>query len=237
MQSYDASWGRLRTLSRPVPGNHEYLTPNATGYFTYFGAAGGDPTKGYYSYDIGDWHIIALNSACAFVGGCLAGSPQTVWLENDLAAHQNLCTLAYWHEPRFSSGVHGDDDSFGRWWLDLYNAGAEIVLNGHDHQYERLAPQDPDQNPVANGIREFIAGTGGEEHEPVGVPVPNSEITNTDTFGVLKLTLRSSGYDWQFVPESGGTFTDSGSGTCHARPVAPQQPSAGAVQEPDHNHG
>jgi hypothetical protein len=218
MQSYDASWGRLRTLSRPVPGNHEYLTPNATGYYTYFGAAGGDPTKGYYSYDIGDWHIVALNSGCAAVGGCGAGSPQTVWLENDLATHQNLCTLAYWHEPRFSSGPHGSDDTFANWWDDLYNAGADIVLNGHDHEYERFAPQDPNQNPVANGIREIIVGTGGAEHEPVGSPVPNSEIINADTFGVLKLTLHSSGYDWEFVPESGGTFTDSGSGTCHASP-------------------
>ena len=216
MQSYDASWGRLRTLTRPVPGNHEYQTPNAAGYYAYFGAAGGDPTKGYYSYDIGDWHIIALNSECAAVGGCLAGSPQAVWLENDLAAHQNLCTLAYWHHPRFSSGAHGSDNRFDQWWLDLYDAGAEIVLNGHEHIYERFAPQDPSQNPVSDGIREFIVGTGGAEHHSVNAQAPNSEISNSTTFGVLKLTLRSSGYDWQFVPEVGSTFTDSGSGTCHA---------------------
>jgi hypothetical protein len=237
MQSYDASWGRLRTLTRPVPGNHEYQTPNAAGYYAYFGAAAGDPTKGYYSYDIGDWHIIALNAECDFVGGCLAGSPQAVWLENDLAAHQSLCTLAYWHEPRFSSGPHGIDARFDQWWRDLYAAGAEIVLTGHDHIYERFAPQDPSQNPVSDGIREFVVGTGGEEHHSVTGQAPNSEITNVDTFGVLKLTLHSSGYDWEFVPEAGGTFTDSGSGTCHARPVAPLQPSAGAAQRHDHHHG
>jgi hypothetical protein len=126
-----------------------------------------------------------------------------------------VCTLAYWHRPRFSSGLHGNDDSFATWWFDLYNAHADIVLNGHDHDYERFAPQDPDQTPVADGIREFIVGTGGQEHEPFVAPAPNSQVFNSDTFGALNLTLHSAGYDWQFVPEAGGTFTDSGTGACH----------------------
>jgi fibronectin type 3 domain-containing protein len=215
LQSYDASWGRVFSLTHPVPGNHEYVTPGAAGYYAYFNARAGDPTKGYYSFDVGAWHLIALNSECANIGGCGAGSPEEQWLRSDLAAHTNMCTLAYWHRPRFSSGLHGNDDSFATWWFDLYNAHADIVLHGHDHDYERFAPQDPVQTPVADGIREFIVGTGGQEHEPFIAPAPNSQVFNSDTYGVLNLTLHSAGYDWQFVPEAGGTFTDSGTGACH----------------------
>jgi hypothetical protein len=215
MQSYDASFGRVMSLTRPIPGNHEYQTQNAAGYYAYFGSRAGDPTKGYYSYDIGTWHIIALNSECAAIGGCGASSPQSVWLANDLAAHSNFCTLAYWHHPRFSSGEHGNDDSFATWWFRLYNAGADIVLNGHDHDYERFAPQNDDQQVVANGIREFVVGTGGEEHGPFTSQSANSLVFNNNTFGALKLTLHPTSYDWQFVPAGGGTFTDSGSGACH----------------------
>jgi chitodextrinase len=215
MQSYDPSWGRLNALAHPVPGNHEYLTQGAAGYFAYFGGIAGDPTKGYYSFDMGAWHIIALNSECAKIGGCGAGSPETQWLQNDLAAHPAACTLAYWHRPRFGSGTQGSDDSFATWWFNLYNAGVDIVLNGHDHDYERFAPQDPNQVADPNGIREFVVGTGGEEHTSFRAATPNSEVFNSNTFGVLKLTLHPSSYDWQFVPDSGGTFTDSGSGTCH----------------------
>jgi chitodextrinase len=215
MQSYDASWGRVFSLTRPVPGNHEYLTQGAAGYYGYFGTRAGDPTKGYYSYDVGAWHIIALNSECANVGGCGFGSPQEQWLRNDLASHSNLCTIAYWHKPRFTSGLHGNDESFATWWFDLYTASADVVLAGHDHDYERFAPQDPSQNPDSNGIREFVVGTGGQEHEPFIAPAPNSQVFNNDTFGVLKLTLHPASYDWQFVPEAGGTFTDSGTAACH----------------------
>jgi acid phosphatase type 7 len=215
MQSYDASWGRVMSLTRPVPGNHEYLTQGAAGYYGYFGTRAGDPTKGYYSFDVGAWHIIALNSECANVGGCGAGSPEEVWLRNDLAGHANTCTLAYWHRPRFTSGFHGNDDSFATWWFDLYNAHADIVLNGHDHDYERFALQDGSRNPDPNGIREFIVGTGGEEHEGFVAQAPNSQVFNSDTFGILKLTLHPASYDWQFVPEAGGTFTDSGTASCH----------------------
>jgi chitodextrinase len=215
MQSYDASWGRLMTLTRPVPGNHEYLTQGAAGYYSYFGSRAGDPTKGYYSFDIGAWHIIALNSECANIGGCGAGSPEETWLRNDLNTHSNTCTLAYWHRPRFTSGFHGNDDSFATWWFDLYQAHADIVLNGHDHDYERFAPQDDLQHPDPNGVREFVVGTGGQEHEGFVAQAPNSQVFNADTFGVMKLTLHSSSYNWQFVPEAGGTFTDSGSDSCH----------------------
>jgi fibronectin type 3 domain-containing protein len=215
MQSYDASWGRVFALTRPVPGNHEYLTQGAAGYYGYFGSRAGDPTKGYYSFDVGAWHIIALNSECANVGGCGRNSPQEVWLHNDLATHSNLCTLAYWHKPRFTSGLHGNDDTFATFWFDLYTAGADVVLAGHDHDYERFAPQDDAANPTPNGIREFIVGTGGQEHEPFIAPAANSQVFNNDTFGVMKLTLHPTSYDWQFVPEAGGTFTDSGTSACH----------------------
>jgi len=215
LQSYDPSWGRLNALAHPVPGNHEYLTQNAAGYFSYFGNIAGDPTKGYYSFDIGAWHIIALNSECTKIGGCGAGSPQEQWLRSDLTAHPATCTLAYWHRPRFSSGINGSDGSYGTLWSDLYNAGADVVLNGHDHDYERFAPQDPNQVATSSGIREFVVGTGGAEHTPFVAQTANSQVFNADTFGVLKLTLHPTGYDWQFVPEAGGAFTDSGSGSCH----------------------
>jgi hypothetical protein len=215
MQSYDASWGRLMSLTRPIPGNHEYLTQNAAGYYGYFGSRAGDSTKGYYSYDIGAWHIIALNSECANIGGCGAGSPEEVWLRNDLATHTNFCTLAYWHRPRFSSGFNGGNVSFSTWWTDLYNAGADVVLNGHDHDYERFAPQNPSHVATSIGIREFVVGTGGAEHTPFTASSANSQVFNANTFGALKLTLHPTGYNWQFVPEAGRAFTDSGSGPCH----------------------
>jgi chitodextrinase len=215
LQSYDPSWGRLNGLAHPVPGNHEYFTQNAAGYFSYFGTIAGDPTKGYYSFDIGAWHIIALNSECANIGGCGAGSAEEQWLRSDLTAHPALCTLAYWHRPRFSSGINGSDSNYATWWSDLYNAGADVVLNGHDHDYERFAPQNPSQVATSNGIREFVVGTGGAEHTPFNAPSTNSQVFNATTFGALKLTLHPTGYDWQFVPESGGTFTDSGTGSCH----------------------
>jgi fibronectin type 3 domain-containing protein len=213
--SYDQSWGRLQSIVRPVPGNHEYLTPGAAGYFAYFGAAAGDASKGYYSYNIGTWHIIALNSECANTGGCGIGSPEETWLRNDLAQSTARCTLAYWHEPRFSSGFHGNDARTSIFWSDLYAAGADIVLNGHDHNYERFAPQTPDGVAAPEGIREFVVGTGGAEHEPPGTLQPNSEAYDGSVFGVLELTLHPTGYDWNLVPASGDTFTDAGNGTCH----------------------
>lgn len=217
LQCYAPTWGRFKDRTRPAPGNHEYHTKGAGPYFKYFGAAAGEPGKGYYSYELAGWHILSLNSDCSDIGGCGAGSPEEVWLRQDLATHSAACTLAYWHHPLFSSGhTHGNDPEMKVFWQDLYNAGAEIVISGHDHDYERFAPQDPDARPdPARGIREFVVGTGGRHRRGFGPPKPNSEVRNSDTFGVLKLTLHPNGYEWQFIPVAGATFTDSGEGTCH----------------------
>ncbi|MGH2706362.1 MAG: metallophosphoesterase family protein [Actinomycetota bacterium] len=214
--SYEPTWGRLKAITRPAVGNHEYRTAGAAGYFAYFGAAAGDAPGGYYSYDLGTWHVVVLNSNCGEVGGCGAGSPQLQWLRADLAVNPDQCTLAYWHRPRFSSGKHGGDASLSDTWQALYDAGAEVVLNGHDHDYERFAPQSPNgSRDDARGIREFVVGTGGKSHYPIGNPMANSEARSDDTFGVLALTLRGGGYDWRFVADSGGAPVDSGAGTCH----------------------
>jgi acid phosphatase type 7 len=216
-QCYDKAWGRAKSRTRPSPGNHEFHAAGATPYFEYFGAAAGDPKTGYYSYELGSWHIIALNSECKDVGGCDPGSPQEKWLRADLAAHPIACTLAYWHKPLFSSGsAHGNDLTIKPLWDALYQANADVVVNGHDHDYERFAPQTPEGAPdSARGIREFVVGTGGKGLRPFSAPKPNSEARNAEAFGVLKLTLHAKSYDWQFIPEEGKTYTDSGSGSCH----------------------
>lgn len=216
-QCYDRTWGRAKARTRPAVGNHEFHTQGATYYFSYFGDLAGDPATGYYSYNLGAWHIIALNSECLEIGGCNPGSPEEKWLRGDLAAHPTACTMAYFHKPLFSSGgAHGDDPELQPLWRALYDANTELVIGGHDHDYERFAPQTPDGQPdPKRGIREFVVGTGGKSHRPFGPPHANSEIRNADSFGVLKLTLRAKDYDWQFIPEAGKTFTDSGSETCH----------------------
>jgi len=213
---YDKTWGAFKSRTRPAPGNHEFHSTGATPYFDYFGAAAGDPRKGYYSYELGSWHIIVLNGECQPVGGCQAGSPEEKWLRADLQSHPVACTLAYWHEPLFSSGAaHGNDYRYVDFWRDLYAAHTTIVLNGHDHDYERFAPQDPDSKANPRGIREFVVGTGGNHLRPFGAPKPNSEVRKAFTFGVLRLTLRARSYDWQFIPVAGSSFTDSGSGSCN----------------------
>ncbi|HZR29387.1 MAG TPA: metallophosphoesterase [Terriglobales bacterium] len=216
---YGPTWGRHKARTRPSPGNHEFHAGGATPYFNYFGEAAGDPKKGYYSYDLGAWHVIVINSNCSELpDGCAAGSPEEQWLKQDLAQHPTACTVAYWHHPLFSSGkAHGNDPEMKPFWQDLYAANADIVINGHDHDYERFAPQDPDGKlDNARGIREFVVGSGGKNsHRVFGDTKPNSEARNADTFGVLKLTLHAKSYDWEFVPEEGKTFKDSGSGTCH----------------------
>jgi hypothetical protein len=225
LQSYDPSWGRLKSISRPVVGNHEYLTAGGTGctidndgaagYFQYFGAAAGNPSQGYYSYDIGTWHLIALNSNCGHAGGCSSSTPQGQWLAADLAAHSNYCTLAYWHIPLFSSGGRAASNTRSIW-RTLYEHDVDVVLAGHDHIYERFAPQTADGVlDTARGIREFIVGSGGANHTSITVVAANSEVRNSDTYGVLKLTLHPTSYDWEFVPEVGKTFTDSGTANCH----------------------
>lgn len=216
-QCYNPAWGPFKDRTHPAVGNHEYLTPDAEGYFSYFGAAAGDPTKGYYSYNLGSWHIVVINSNCSKVGGCGPNSPQVKWLEGDLAENPAKCTLAYWHHPRFSSGEHGDNPYMKTIWQDLYNAGVDIVLNGHDHDYERFAPMDGDGNADPNkGIREFVVGTGGKNYYPFsGKFDANSDVHAADVFGLLKLTLNPGSYSWQFLPEPGKSFSDSGSGTCH----------------------
>jgi acid phosphatase type 7 len=219
---YDPSWGRYKARTRPSVGNHEYYTAGASGYFNYFGKAAGDPEEGYYSYDLGSWHIVALNSNCGEGEvRCGPGSSQRKWLEEDLAAanaaDKGRCTLAYMHHPRFSSGEeHGSTPKLEPLWEALYEAGADVVLSGHEHNYERFAPQDPNgKADPQRGIREFVVGTGGKSHYPIVDPIANSEVHNDETYGVLKLSLHPKSYEWKFIPVAGKTFTDSGTGKCH----------------------
>ena len=213
---YGPTWGRFKARTKPVVGNHEYRTAYAGGYFKYYGGVAGDPSKGYYSYDLGKWHLVVINSNCAQVGGCHAGSPQEQWLRQDLAAHPAPCTVAMWHHPRYSSGEHGDDRSMRDIWQALYDANAEMVLSGHDHDYQRFAPQDADgKADPARGVRQFVAGTGGRDLYKWEHSDSNSEVKNNETFGVLKMTLHEGSYDWEFVPVEGQTFTDRGSAKCH----------------------
>ena len=244
LQSYDPTWGRVKPITHPAVGNHEYLTSGGTGctsanagaagYFQYFGAAAGQPGQGYYSFDIGTWHLIALNSNCGNAGGCGANSPQGAWLTNDLNAHPSACILAFWHIPLFSSGGRANNNSLA-FWQTLYAHHADVILSAHDHIYERFAPQTPQGTlDPTNGIREFIVGSGGANHTSLATLAANSEVRNTDTFGVLELTLHPTSYDWQLVPEAGKTFSDTGSQACHSStsdttpPTAPGNLSATA---------
>ncbi|HEV8178131.1 MAG TPA: Ig-like domain-containing protein, partial [Gemmatimonadales bacterium] len=207
---YDPSWGRHKSRTHPVPGNHEYLSPGAQAYFNYFGPAAGDPATGYYSYDLGEWHVLALNTQ--FTGK--EGSPQAEWVKSDLAAHRKKCTLAIYHVPLF-----GRDSASARMrhvFDLLHKAGAELVINGHEHNYQRYAPQtangvsDPER-----GVREFIIGTGGKGVGVGGMPFPNREVAYGGGFGVLKLKLYRESYSWEFVSVPGENFSDRGSTSCH----------------------
>lgn len=214
---YEKTWGRVKSRTHPAVGNHEFHSAGATFYFEYFGSVAGDPKNGFYSYDLGDWHIIVLNSECKEVGGCDGGSREEKWLRDDLASHPASCTLAYFHKPLFSSGgAHGNDPEIRPLFQALYDAHADIVVAGHDHDYERFAAQSPTGTADPKlGIREFVAGTGGKSHRAFTAPQPNSEVRDNTAFGVLKFVLHPRGYDWLFIPEAGKTFTDSGSGQCH----------------------
>ncbi len=208
---YNPTWGRHKARTRPSPGNHDYVTPGAAAYYDYFGESAGPDRHGYYSFELGAWHIVSLNSEID------AGpeSAQAQWLAADLAAHPAACTLAYWHKPIFSSGsVHGNDRHMRPIWNILVHAGADVVLNGHDHIYERFAPQTVDGVADPQGMREFIVGVGGAEPYGIGEIQPNSEVRAKGLFGVLKLTLHAASYDWEFVPAKAGAFSDAGNAGC-----------------------
>ncbi len=231
-KSYHPTWGRVKPITFPAAGNHEYKTAGAKGYFDYFNGAGqvggaaGNRGAGYYSYDIGAWHLIALNSSdhCLVVS-CAKGSSQETWLKADLAAHPRSCTLAYWHHPRFNSGHGGNATFMQALFQDLYDADADVVLGGHAHDYERFAPQNPaGKLDNARGIRQFVVGTGGAFFTALGGAKPNSQVRNASTYGVLMLTLRAASYDWKFVPEAGKKFTDSGTERCHGAGAPPLGP-------------
>lgn len=197
---YDKQWGRFKTITHPTPGNHEYSTPGASGYFAYW------HVSRWYSFDIGGWHILSMNSNCRSIGGCGRGSPEETWLRADLAAHSSACTLAFWHHPRWSSGFHGSDPGYEQFWADLAAAHADVVLSGHDHDYERFAPD--------RGIRQFVAGTGGRSLYPIIRHEIRSEVQNDDSYGVLMLQLHPTSYDWQFVAGANSKFSDSGHAEC-----------------------
>ncbi len=214
---YAPTWGRFKNRTRPAVGNHEYHTSGAAGYFDYFGPAAGPRGRGYYSYDLGAWHVVVLNTNCGKVpGGCATGSPQQRWLRADLAASPARCTVAIMHAPLFTSArAHGPATETRPLVQTLYDARAEVMLAGHNHMYERFAPQTPaGRRDDARGIRAFVVGTGGAGLYPVGKVAPNSEVRNSRTFGVLRLQLSAGSYRWSFL-HTAGTFNDNGTGTCH----------------------
>ncbi|MBV1854798.1 CBM96 family carbohydrate-binding protein [Catellatospora tritici] len=210
---YAPTWGRHKARTRPAPGNHDYVTSGASGYFGYFGTQAGTSGVGYYSYDLGNWHVVSLNSNVSMS----AGSAQETWLRSDLAASTKPCTLAYWHHPLFTSGAnHAPETATRPLYQALYDYNADVVVFGHNHQYERFAPMNPAGTlDNARGLRSFVAGMGGADFYGFGTIQANSQARNSDTFGVLKFTLHANGYDWQFVPQAGKTYSDSGTGTCH----------------------
>jgi hypothetical protein len=207
LNCYEPTWGRHKERTKPVPGNHEYRSEGAAGYIQYF-----NNVPSYYAYNLGGWRIYALNSEI----DASAGSPQLLWLQTDLAANPRRCVLAYWHRPRWSSGKeHGNDADYQAFWQILYEAGAELVINGHEHLYERFAEMDATGAPVSQGLREIVVGTGGASLYEFDTPLPSSEVRDSSTFGVLKLTLRTDSYDWEFIPVQGESFTDRGTTNCH----------------------
>ena len=203
---YHPTWGRHKERTRPVPGNHEYFTAEAEGYFQYF-----DTIPSYYAYDLGTWRIYALNSE---IDVSDTGA-QVQWLKDDLTANPRRCVLAYWHQPLWSSRYEdGRDSVYETLWKTLYDAGAELVVNGHIHNYERFEEMDADGKQASPGLREIVVGTGGVNHDGYVTTLPTSEVRNADTYGVLQLTLSPTSYSWQFIPIAGETFTDSGTTQC-----------------------
>jgi len=212
---YEPSWGRHKDRTRPAAGNHDWQDGGIPAYREYFGAAAGVGTATWYAYDLGTWRVIVLDSNCGSADGCDPDSAQGRWLAAELAATTATCTVAIWHHPRFSSGEHGDQDEVGPFWDALYAAGADVVINGHDHDYERFAPMDPDgREDRERGLRQFVVGTGGKELRGFDDVAPHSELRSSVTHGVLALTLRDGSYDWQFVPTA-SDFSDRGTARCH----------------------
>ena len=208
---YHPTWGQHRPRTRPSPGNHEYDVPGAAGYFAYFGERAGPPGQGYYRYSLGSWLVFSLNSEVGFE----AGSAQIAWLRGELSANPTRCTVAYFHKPLFSSGLHGNHVQMREMWRALYELGADVVISAHDHNYERFAPQDHNgQFDPARGIRQFVVGTGGATLRPVGALRPNSEVHGS-SWGVLVLRLDDGVYRWEFVPAEPGGLQDAGTGQCH----------------------
>jgi len=214
---YDPTWGKYMKRTRPALGDQDYASSGAKPYFDYFGWRAGKPTRGYYSYDLGTWHIVALNSNCKEVGGCEWKSAQGRWLRRDLAQHRARCTLAYFHHPLYASGNTYDSPKVKPFWHMLYNHHAEVILNGHAHRYERFARITPSgERSSARGIRQFIVGTGGAPGgSQKGPDEPRVQAKKVDAFGVLKLDLGSGFYQWKFVPVEGRNYTDSGRARCH----------------------
>lgn len=210
---FHPTWGAFKDRIHPTPGNHDYYTAGAEGYFGYFGAQAGPNRRGYYSFDVGGWHFISLNS----LADVSAQSDQYQWLKSDLANSTSTCTIAYWHYPAFNSGgVYGSVMAMRPFFDALHAAGVEIVLSGHEHIYERFAPQKADGTAdPARGVRQFVVGTGGHDLNPMGTVLPNSEFRQNTTWGVLRLTLGQGNYGWQFVPVGGGAALDAGTGACH----------------------
>jgi hypothetical protein len=209
---YDATWGKFKTRTHPSPGNHEYYTPQAFGYYRYFGEAAGPRQLGYYSFNIGSWHVVSLNSYL----NAEEHSKQLDWLRKDLAAHPSSCTLAYWHHPLYSSGGHGSSKRMQEAWRILHAANAELVLAAHDHGYERFAPQDADAHrDDQRGLRQFVVGTGGAQLTPFRFRKSHSQVSDNTTLGVLKLTLKEKGYEWEFLPVEKDGFSDRGATLCH----------------------
>jgi acid phosphatase type 7 len=211
---YDPAWGKFKPRTYPAPGNHEYNSANAAPYYQYFGTRAANPSQGYYSYDLGRWHLVAINSNCGAIGGCGQGSPQLEWLKQDLRTSTAKCTIAYWHHPRFSSGRHGDHSAMQEIWAALAAAKVELVMAGHDHTYERFTRVNAAGQRDPNGMRSFVVGTGGRAFYGFSRPNDRSVVKNNDTYGVLKLTLGASGYDWKFIGQPGSRFSDSGSDIC-----------------------
>lgn len=215
---YDPTWGRFADRTRPVPGNHDYEAGDADAYFSYFGDAAGNPERGYYSYSVGSWHVVALNSVCGEVD-CGPASDQLAWLRADLQAAAADCLLAYWHHPRFTSGGVGSDTRMAPAWQMLQEAGAEVVLSGHSHLYERFAPMDEHGTERPDGIRQFVVGTGGTHLHAVGSQLLSSEAVIGERHGVLHLELGAASYRWRFLAVGEASPLDEGVGECQARPI------------------